>query len=77
MAAIIGNDIGMKLLESLGITDKRVRAIDIRIETGKPVMVTVERLLESEDATVLVSETRKYTVVEREVSVAEAAPCAT
>jgi hypothetical protein len=69
MAAIIGNDIGMKLLEALGITDKRVRAIDIRIETGKPVMVTVERRMESEDAEVLVNEFKKYAVVEKEAAI--------
>jgi len=66
----------MKLLESLGITDKRVRAIDIRNRDRQARHGDGGTAAGNEDATVLVSETRKYTVVEREVSVAEAAPCA-
>lgn len=71
MAAIIGNDIGMKLLEALGITDKRVRSITIEIKTGKPVIVTTDRLVESEEASVLVSELKRYSVSEKESSIGE------
>ena len=64
--------IGVPLLEALGLCGQRVRALDIRIVVGEPVIVKTEQFARSESGGILQRVLRRYTLVDESTGDAKA-----
>lgn len=65
-----GNELGMAILEALGIPSDKVAGVSIDMEPGRLASVTVVRHVDSDEAQKLVMELQKYDLVRQEDRVA-------
>ena len=68
---ITGKHVGLLLCEALGISKTRVHRIDIIAEAGQTASVRIQRYLEMDDVSRVVTEMKKLTIEETETSCAQ------
>lgn len=64
--------IGVPLLKAFGLSGQRIRALDIRIAVGEPVIVKTEQFARSESGDTLQRVLRRYTLTDESTGDAKA-----